>query len=254
MARLVVATWNVWGGNAPGTYTRDRGISRGAIPASPAARELDAQRTWERRRPLIVRALRESNADVVALQESSREEGRPSCAADIAKELGFGCVEDDHPRGLAVISRWPITGTTSHAVVSPTHGYPRPLDVELEHEAQRLRCVVLHLPLGRLSDRSFLFTELAHRLARLPRPLVVCGDLNAGPGDPLFARLLRAGLRDASADAGPTMPNPHPVVRLDYVLVSAGVDIRSVRRLGERPDADGFLASDHLGVAVEVEL
>ena len=60
--------------------------------------------------------------------------------------------------------------------------------------------------------------------------------------------------RRASASVGPTAPNPDPVVRLDYVLVGSGVRVRSVTRLGERADADGFLASDHLGIAVELEL
>ena len=160
----------------------------------------------------------------------------------------------DHPRGLAVLSRWPITASTSLAVVSPTHGYPRPFDVELDLGATHVRCVVVHLPLERIGDRTTLFTELAHRLAHLPRPLVVCGDLNAGPDEPLLTRLLAAGLLDASASVGPTVPNPDPVVRLDYVLVDSGVRVRSVRRLGERADADGFLASDHLGIAVELEL
>ena len=254
MTRLVVATWNLWGRNAPGTYTRDRGISRGAIPGSPAARELDARRTWERRRPLIVGALRESKADVVAVQESMREEGRASCASEIADDLGFTCVQDEHPRGVAVLSRWPVTAATVLAVVSPIHGYPRPFVVALDLETTSLRCVVVHVPLERLGDRTALFTELADRLGQLPRPVVVCGDLNADPGQPLLARLLAAGLDDASATVGPTVPNPGPVVRLDYVLVGSGVTVGSARRLGERADADGFLASDHLGIAVELEL
>jgi len=97
-------------------------------------------------------------------------------------------------------------------------------------------------------------TELARRLTHLPRPLVVCGDLNAAPDDPHIAALLAAGLRDASADVGPTMPNPSPVVRLDYVLASSDLVVRAAWHLGEQPEADGFLASDHLGVAVALEL
>ena len=63
-----------------------------------------------------------------------------------------------------------------------------------------------------------------------------------------------AGLRNASAEVGPTMPNPSPVVRLDYVLTSSDLVVRAAWHLGEQPETNGFLASDHLGVAVALEL
>ena len=53
------------------------------------------------------------------------------------------------------------------------------------------------------------------------------------------------------------MPNPQPVLRLDYVLARSeppgGMSAVSAGVLGIEGDAGGFLPSDHAGVVVEVE-
>jgi endonuclease/exonuclease/phosphatase family metal-dependent hydrolase len=40
-----------------------------------------------------------------------------------------------------------------------------------------------------------------------------------------------------------------PAARLDYVFVGPGPAIVRAALLGDRPDAEGFYASDHFGVA-----
>lgn len=143
------------------------------------------------------------------------------------------------------------------SLAGPLRGYPSPLRVELDPASGLPTCVVTHLPLARLGDRTPFVRELARSLATIEPPLVLCGDLNAEPDDALVQALVDIGLIDASAGLGPTVPNPEPRVRLDYVLVGNGtrdVGVRSSTVLGEIADDEGFLPSDHLGVAVELEL
>jgi endonuclease/exonuclease/phosphatase family metal-dependent hydrolase len=251
---FVVATWNLWGGNAPGIYQRDRGILRGASPGSPATAELDPERTWLRRLPLLAAELARARADVVAVQESTRQ-GNGTCAAQLAALLDMHVVEDNDERGVALLSRVPIRSVEPLRLAGPSLGYPSPLRVEFATPIPT--CVIAHLPLARVGERMSFVREFARTLAAIEPPLVVCGDLNAEPDDALVQMLLDVGLADASAGLGPTVPNPAPRVRLDYVLVANGtrdVRVRSSTRLGEIADDEGFLPSDHLGVAVELEL
>ncbi len=252
--RWVLATWNLWGGNAPGVYTRERGIARGALPGSRASHENDSNRTWRRRVPLLAAELGRIAPDVVALQESTRLRDGATCAADLAERLGMHLVEDGHPRGLALLSRWPVRAARGLRLSAETFGYPTPLLAELDVSGRPLTCDVLHLPLARSGDRGPLVRELAASLDSLRAPLVVFGDLNAPPGDPVIDALLATGLRDVSALAGQTVPNPGPVVRLDYVLLRADAIVRSAATLGHCADELGYLPSDHLGVVVELEL
>jgi endonuclease/exonuclease/phosphatase family metal-dependent hydrolase len=254
--RVVVASWNLWGGSAPGTYTRDRGIARGALPGSPAALELDPARTWSRRLPLLVAELEALRPDAVALQENARSDNDESHAAELASRLGMHVCEEDHEHRVALLTRRPIRSARPLELVADTYGYPLPLLVEVDGAAETLTVVVIHLPLARCGDRTALVSELGRALADLEPPLLACGDLNAEAGDPHVSMLLAAGLVDATVDAGPTMPNPDPQVRLDYVLVGSGrasTTVRSAITLGQRADEEGFLASDHLGVAVDLD-
>ena len=251
---FVVASWNLWGGNAPGTYTRDRGIVRGATPGSPASVELDPERSWLRRLPLLAAELERARAEIVAVQESTRQ-GDGTCARQLAALLGMHVAEDDHERGVGLLSRVPIRSVEPLNLGGPSLGYPSPLRVELSSRFPT--CVVVHLPLARIGNRMPFVRDLTLSLAAIEPPLLVCGDLNAEPCDELVRMLLDSGVSDASAGLGPTMPNPFPRARLDYVLVGNGardVSVASSTMLGETPDDEGFLPSDHLGVAVELEL
>lgn len=253
--RFVVVSWNLWGDGAPGTYTRDRRIARGGLPGSPASRELDPAATWSKRLPLLVDELAPLHADAIALQENADGDAG-SYAAELGSRLGLHVCEDDLAGGLALISHWPIRTTRTLELAADTFGYPAPLAVELAVRMVTVTCVVVHLPLARCGDRAALGAELAQAVSGIQPPLLVCGDLNAEPDDPLVATLLTGGLVDATAAAGATMPNPGPQVRLDYVLVrSRGTNsVTSATTLGARADELGFLPSDHLGVAVELAL
>jgi endonuclease/exonuclease/phosphatase family metal-dependent hydrolase len=76
-------------------------------------------------------------------------------------------------------------------------------------------------------------------------PSIVAGDLNATPDSPVL-EILSGRLRDTLAAAGAKTPS-----RIDYVLVTAELDVLSSRVVSAPP---AELASDHLPCAADVRL
>ena len=87
-------------------------------------------------------------------------------------------------------------------------------------------------------------------------PLILLGDLNATSRTVAY-RTLAAHLRDAHGAPGArvgrvaTFPSAMPVLRIDHVLVSAGIRIR---RLAAPFTPLARLASDHLPLVIDFEL
>jgi endonuclease/exonuclease/phosphatase family metal-dependent hydrolase len=116
-------------------------------------------------------------------------------------------------------------------------------------------------------DRAAEVDWLLRRLRAVPGPVVVGGDFNAEPGDPLFERLCDAGLRDAWVTARPDdvaggvtnwsgRRDRPPRRRIDYLWVSAGVEVASIMVPSAASDDLGPFAalSDHLPVTVQLDL
>lgn len=99
-------------------------------------------------------------------------------------------------------------------------------------------------------------------------PVVLMGDLNAQPTQPSIASLLDAGLRDewpsvgrepgftCCHDADLTNAEPGLDQRIDYVLVSEGIEATQAELVGAEPGdvVSGLWPSDHAGVVVELRL
>ncbi|WP_246322990.1 endonuclease/exonuclease/phosphatase family protein [Microlunatus parietis] len=220
---------------------------------------------WSRRLPLIVDTLRRAEFDLVGLQEISDESrGEDPVVETLADALGVNLART--PDGqLALLTPHRIRSST---VVPLTVGVARDEAVAGYGSASILHAVIA-APGG---DTNFLVAHWTPRsasaridaaqaliayLSGLPyERLVVVGDLNTvAPEKPELA-LLGQGERqlvDAWAAVhpghpGPTMPSHDPAVRLDYVFLSPDLRPVSTRRIGDRPDQDGFYPSDHLGV------
>jgi endonuclease/exonuclease/phosphatase family metal-dependent hydrolase len=92
-------------------------------------------------------------------------------------------------------------------------------------------------------------------LAGIPaaEPVVLCGDLNAGPKSPV-CRSFAGKLADAQASAPNFQPratfiSTMPIRRLDHIFVSRHFQVQGVT-LPRTPTAE--LASDHLPVCAEL--
>jgi endonuclease/exonuclease/phosphatase family metal-dependent hydrolase len=233
-------------------------MARGARSGSPASRELDPLVTWTHREALLLAALGPQRCDVVAVQENAWLGDGSTLAGRLAASLRLALAEAVRAEGLGVLSRGTIRAVRSLELRCELYGYPSPLAVTTDLDDIEITVVCVHLPLASSGDREPILRELVERLEGVAAPVFICGDLNLEPDDPLLEGLRAAGFVDATRDLAATMPNPEPQVRLDYVLVRAGrvaeVDVVATAVLGDRPDAAGFLPSDHLGAVVELEL
>lgn len=193
--------------------------------------------------------------DVVALQEADAGSLRTvqlNQVAHLAEQAGFphwqaAVTRDLRPFAqhcLGCLSRWPLESITQHALP----GWPRgrgALDVVIRPDGHGpLRLIVVHLALGRRT-RARQFDYLAG-LVQAEADTVVLGDLNCGMSElEAHASLRASGLR--SVHGQPSFPSWRPLLALDHMLVSPGIEVIHSSVVDER-------VSDHLPVATEIRL
>ncbi|SBT49353.1 endonuclease/exonuclease/phosphatase family protein [Micromonospora auratinigra] len=220
----------------------------------------------------IAGVIRDNHVDVVGLQEVDRHFGTRSDFVDqaawLARELRmhvvFGAnldldpIEAGQPRrqfGTAILSTAPILDWDN--TLLPRFG---------EHEQRgllRARVNVRGVPV-QVYNTHLEHTNRPERLAQVEaitgligaqdESVVLFGDLNADPWTPeiqaLTDRLVDAWEAAGLGD-GYTYPTYDPHKRIDYVLQSGDVIVRSVAVL---TDPESASASDHLPVLAELHL
>ncbi|MBZ9638585.1 RNA repair domain-containing protein, partial [Streptomyces sp. PSKA30] len=254
--------------------------ARGVTSGVNGVRVLTWNTLWDRydadlidsaqRRPLLLRALRDADVDVIALQEVEAE-----LLALLLREpwVRSGWTLGTDPRGrdvdecgLLLLSRLPAREAAHHelgphkavtALVVETG--PRPLVVASTHLSSD------HSENG-VGRRDAELARIAEVLAGLDTDLFLLGDFNDGGDTPQ----LTLGLRDAwseahgAHDTTPTFdPGTNPLAavssltgrasRLDRVLLRGeGLRVRRAELYGDAPTAEGLYISDHYGVRAEV--
>ncbi|MFE2067845.1 poly(A) polymerase [Streptomyces sp. NPDC059467] len=252
----------------------------GGVPVSGDVRVLTWNTLWDRydadridsarRRPLLLRALRDADVDVIALQEVEAE----LLALLLGEEwVRAGWTLGTDPRGrdvdgcgLLLLSRLPVVEAAHHelgphkavtALVVEAGG--RPVVIAATHLSSD------HSENG-ADRRTAELTRIAEGLAGVDAELLLLGDFNDGGGTPQ----LTLGLRDAWSEvhgADGTTPtfdpggNPLAAIssltgrasRLDRVLLRGeGLRVRSAELRGDVPSAEGTYISDHYGVLAEL--
>lgn len=221
----------------------------------------------------IASLLRESRADVVALQEADG----PSAWSgnfDHVETLTGLCEHADHFRGdhngfnlgrraalasgTALISRFPLSSRRSLRFGTSwrdTKGFVLATVPVPAWNGLEIDVVSLHLepfnPVIRRTQVRQLTDALAERNGDggRRRPLVVLGDFNCSWSDE--ARQLRPMARELGLRAyqphrrAPTYPSRRPWRRLDWILVSGDLEFAAYRTL---PNP----VSDHLGVVADL--
>ncbi|MDX3542911.1 RNA repair domain-containing protein [Streptomyces europaeiscabiei] len=222
------------------------------------------------RRPLLLRALREAEVDVIALQEVEAE-----VLAMLLREpwVRAGWTLGTDPRGrdvdacgLLLLSRLPVREAAFHAL-GP---HKAVTSVVVETATRPLVVAATHLSSDHSENgagrRTAELARIAEGLAALDADLVLLGDFNDGGDTPQVT----LGMRDAWSethgpdDGTPTFdPGANPLAavssltgrasRLDRVLVRGqGLGVRSAELYGDAPSPDGLYVSDHYGVRAEV--
>ena len=225
-----------------------------------------------RRRPLLLDVLRQSSAEVIALQEVeepllerlSREDW-VRASFTFSTDPGKSGVDED---GLVLMSRLPVL-ESGRCELGP---YKAALAMTVAGPAGPLVFATTHLTSNHTADaavrRTAELAELAGAFGRIGTDLIVLGDFNDSTGEPAAA----LGLLDAWSvihgehDETPTFdPTANPLAavgsltgkagRLDRVLVrarSGGVRAVGAVLVGDVPDETGLYPSDHFGIIADL--
>lgn len=191
----------------------------------------------------VAEVIRESNADVVALQEVAAVDGERGQAERIASLLGWHSTFAPNlfrgrlSFGNALLSRTPLAPPRTVDLSQPRRE-PRGC---LISETEGVTFASVHFGLAHL-ERRRQAARLTEALAPIAGPLVVGGDMNDWfPG--LDTRAMRSALADVQP--GASYPSRLPLFRLDHVFHGDGVERVGAEVLSS-PIARA--ASDHLPV------
>lgn len=184
----------------------------------------------------IAAVIRESGADVVALQEVDVRTTR-SDGVDQAAELGRLTGMDAYfgeaipyaggSYGDALLSKHAFVETSSLSLPAAPH-----------HENRVAVRGVLQLPYGRRiaiigthldhtedpSDREAQVRALNQAYLPTPIPTLLIGDLNAKPQSTPMRSLFGQGWAAADSDLRPTFPSEKPNCKIDWILRAPGFE------------------------------
>ncbi len=252
---------------------------------------------WPARERAIRAVLADLRPDVLGLQETWRDAdgSQPESLADLLG--GYGVFvpagvpplpdPPEHPDqegveiGIGLVSRWPVLTTAVHDLPAQVHEPARALRATLDHPAGPLHVLVTATEWEATPAATADHRAQTRALARLlmdpdldgDLPVLLVGDLNAGPGTPELAPLVAVAddlwVRGGGAADAVTLSSATPIApleavkqideRIDHVLARpgrAGAALPRVTRAvlaGDRP-VDGALPSDHRAVVCDLEL
>jgi endonuclease/exonuclease/phosphatase family metal-dependent hydrolase len=227
-----------------------------------------------------IAVIRAADPDVIGLQEVDRFWARSGYQDEpevLASALGMPhrcyAANLDHPAdehadrphqyGTLILSRFPILTCRNTLLPRSGSGEQRGFTLAaLDVGGVPLQFYNTHLHIT-AADRLLQTAAIAEALdAAAPGARILVGDLNARPAtpelEPLAARLVdawaKAGAPAGDGAIGATSParlDGDPTSRIDYVLVSPGIDIGAVH---VPIDPRTRLASDHYPVVVDIAL
>jgi len=210
----------------------------------------------------IAKLIRDSNSDLVALQEVDRGVARTG-GRDLPKELGHltgmtalfanNYAFQGGQYGNAILSRFPLQRWTNLHYRPIGGGEPRGL-LQAVVNVEGAEAVFLSTHLDHRPDdteRLASVADIESAVAVYGRlPIILCGDFNDLPGSRVDVRLseqFRDAWRVAGQGAGETYPSEAPVKRIDYVWLKGPVQAVA----GEVITGDG---SDHAALRFTVRL
>jgi len=216
--------------------------------------------------PRIAAVIKATKPDIVALQEVDNKTLR-AMRVDQAARLGkltgmhaiFGKAMDFRmgQYGEAILSRYPMTDTKTHALPHTKACEPRcaleaTIHLGKEENAPTFRFVATHLEHAdkavRLSQAKAL-CQLFGKETDSATPLILAGDLNSQPGSPPIKVLTKDWTDATAGNLKSTWPSDKPKIKVDYVMFRPANRWRVV----EVKVIDDHGASDHRPVLVVLE-
>lgn len=207
----------------------------------------------------IARVIRDTGADLVALQEvdqNARRTGGRDQAREFEQLTGlkayFGKAMDFEggAYGQVLLSRWGLRGFEVHRLPNPSGREPR---IAISGSVRppggpEFRFAGTHL--DHVTDDRDRW-EQAGKLLEVfggNEPTVLIGDFNSRPESRVMQRMLAAWEDAARTKPEPTIPAEAPKARIDYVLLRPA-GFWTVRDVRVWPEAE---ASDHRPVLAEL--
>jgi endonuclease/exonuclease/phosphatase (EEP) superfamily protein YafD len=191
----------------------------------------------------IAGEIRAAGPDVVALQELDPDGAAELRRSGVLDRLPYSVTETrGGASGIGLWSRFPLADTE----VQEVGGMPM-IKATIVLGGRRLRLYTVHMvaPVGGDRDRwRAQLRQVGHEIDGERGPLVVTGDFNATRHHPSFRKLL-SRMGDAHEERGRgwarTWPRGRwplpPLMRLDHVLVSPGIEVLGIREgIGEGSD------------------
>lgn len=178
----------------------------------------------------IARIIRESRADVVALQEvdvSTERTGRVDQAAEYIRLTGmhgqFGKAIDFQggAYGMMLLSRWPLADFAVHRLPNPANREQRlAVSARITPPGRpAFRFIGTHLDASREDgDRWLQAGRLQDLFANDLMPSIMAGDFNDRPESRVMTRMLSLWHDAAAERPEPTIPAEVPKDRIDFVL------------------------------------
>ncbi|MEV6981361.1 endonuclease/exonuclease/phosphatase family protein [Sphaerisporangium sp. NPDC051017] len=208
----------------------------------------------------LARVIRAMAPDVLCVQEAPRLVRWRRRRAELARSSGLRVVTGRRFGGVAVLAApgTRVIHAESHLLRPFTGLERRGVAVAVvEHAGTRITAASVHLdlhPAARISHAAEIMRLLRPVSQRYDAPIVIAGDVNEQPGEPVW-RYFTRGLADCYACApvgdGLTFTARSPSKRLDAVFAGAGLSVRSCGGVDVDP-ADLHAATDHLPVVADL--
>lgn len=213
-----------------------------------------------------------SGAEIIGLQEVDNHWSSRSDFVDEAQRLAdrldmhvaYGPALDRDPLdgetqrrqyGNAILSEYPILHSENQLLTNIEYA-ERPteqralLSAVINIEGNHVTFHTTHLDVQRSEQRQLQAKEILAVAEASNRPSILVGDLNAVPGTPEVETLLTS-FSDSFAELGQgddfTIPVVDPDRRIDYILTSDGIEVRSAEVIATT-------SSDHLPIIADLAI
>ncbi|MEL6524664.1 MAG: endonuclease/exonuclease/phosphatase family protein [Chloroflexota bacterium] len=228
---------------------------------------------WEKRFPLVVDTLRQTDAAIIALQEVRINIEQHQLLANTLNTQydtdysAYLCEDwyDPHIMGNGFLTSVPVL---EHERMELPEGYRTAQRILVEIDGQPINIVNTHLHHKPYRDESIRLKQVKHIfdwLADYPQPIIFMGDMNARPESETVLTIKKC-LQSAhetvhAKEPAITFPTPLRTGEgisartIDYIFCDKRFDVQACAVIGKRhaPDDDTLYPSDHFGLCATID-
>jgi endonuclease/exonuclease/phosphatase family metal-dependent hydrolase len=229
---------------------------------------------WDERLPLILADMRALQPDVLGLQECifPMQQDRLIGAAGAAEYIALRGTPAEPEIGNSLLVQQPIAVSDVERLELGEGRYAIIAGLTLAL-GTRVRAAVTHLhhivPAADIRDQQAALLIAGLDGGPAVDAVIVIGDFNGEPDEPMYARMVDAGYRSAYAEANgsepavtwpsglqPPAPGNYDPGCFDYIWIRGQAEVDSCRLVFDRPAVDdpGLLPSDHFGLGARLRV